>query len=251
MDKTIVSLTYDDALPVHYQKVAPFLEKYNMRATFYLSIVHLLKEKSSIHKWKEIARKGHELGNHSLFHPCRMKPEFHEWLDDWRDLKNYTPDQFKQELEIANLFLSLIDGNDIRSYGNTCCDTILGDGIDKVYISSILDGLFIGARGGETKTVAQLDEKLNVFEVGHFSGDGKTAQMLQEEVLEAQRVNGGWITYMFHGVGKGSHTLFIDEKEHNKFISWLSQEKNIEILPFRDVLESFSCGCASSDRVHP
>lgn len=36
-----VSLTYDDALPVHYERVAPLLEDHGLRATFYTNVLSL------------------------------------------------------------------------------------------------------------------------------------------------------------------------------------------------------------------
>ena len=63
-----VSLTYDDALPVHYERVAPLLEDHGLRATFYTNVLSLGANPEA---WRQVAACGHELGNHSIFHPCR------------------------------------------------------------------------------------------------------------------------------------------------------------------------------------
>jgi len=62
-----VSLSYDDSVPVHHREVAPLLEKHGLRGTFYLSALTIENPEA----WKIVAAAGHELGNHSLFHPCR------------------------------------------------------------------------------------------------------------------------------------------------------------------------------------
>src|SRR5690606_5748141 len=72
-----VSISYDDAAPVHYQKVTSLLEKHGLRATFYLTVSFV----DNADAWKKVAGKNHELGNHALFHPCRREPkENYGWL---------------------------------------------------------------------------------------------------------------------------------------------------------------------------
>ena len=99
-----VSLTYDDGLPVHYTLAGPLLERHNLRATFYPPIYSDLRLHPD--RWRELATAGHELGNHTVFHPCRQAdPEPYPWLDDRYDLASYTLDHLRGELELANLVL--------------------------------------------------------------------------------------------------------------------------------------------------
>ena len=42
--------------------------------------------------------------------------------------------------------------------------------------------------------------------------------------IEAARARGSWIIYMFHGVGKGTHNLYVDDEEHRKVVEWLDKE---------------------------
>ena len=65
-----VSLTYDVGLPVHYTLAGPLLEHHNLRATFYPPIYGDLRLHPDC--WRELATAGHELGNHTVFHPCRQ-----------------------------------------------------------------------------------------------------------------------------------------------------------------------------------
>ena len=75
-----VTLTYDDAVPVHYEKVAPRLAQKGMTATFNVYPHNHFTENAD--QWKPVAALGHELGNHTLFHPCRREPEArYDWLE--------------------------------------------------------------------------------------------------------------------------------------------------------------------------
>ena len=65
--KSVIILTYDDALPSQLKTAVPQLEKANLTATFFLTGASVDK---SITQWREVAKAGFELGNHTIYHPC-------------------------------------------------------------------------------------------------------------------------------------------------------------------------------------
>jgi peptidoglycan/xylan/chitin deacetylase (PgdA/CDA1 family) len=215
-----VSLTYDDSVAIHHQRVAPLLSAHGLNGTFYLSIHNL----SDFNQWRAVAALGHELGNHSLFHPCRREPaENYAWLAEDYDLANYSPKRFRDELDVANKFIDLLDGGRPRTYGNNCTQLTIGRGDTLEPMDPILEKLFVAARGAITSQ--PVDPANPVFtRLGHYNGDGKTFEQLRAEIEEA-RARGAWIIYMFHGVGKGTHGLFIDDEEHRKLVEWLDHER--------------------------
>ena len=214
-----VSLSYDDSLPVHHLHVAPLLEQHGLRATFYLSMWNLQDPDA----WKAVAQHGHELGNHSLFHPCRRTPGMESWLSADYDLMAYSPKRFRDELALANKMIDLLDGGKPRTYGNNCTNLTIGRGDAETPMDPILAELFVAARG--TITNQPVDPARPAFtRLGHYSGDGKTFAQMRAEI-EAARAQGGWIIYMFHGVGTGTHTLFVADEEHRQLLAWLAQER--------------------------
>jgi peptidoglycan/xylan/chitin deacetylase (PgdA/CDA1 family) len=228
-----VSLSYDDSVPIHHQRVAPLLHAHGLHGTFYLSI-------NSLHtpdEWKKVAAQGHELGNHSLFHPCRREPPGnYGWLAEDYDLANYSPRRFRDELEVANKFIDMLDGGRPRTYGNNCTHLTIGRGHKLEPMDPILDDLFVAARGAITGE--PVDPANPAFtRLGHYNGDGKTFEQLRAEI-EGARARGGWIIYMFHGVGKDTHNLYVDEEEHRKLVEWLDQESaSIWTAPVVDVAQ--------------
>lgn len=216
-----VSLSYDDSVPVHHQRVAPLLEEHGLRGTFYLSIHNL----ENAEAWKVVAAQGHELGNHSLFHPCRREPPGnYAWLAADYDLADYSPRRFRDELALANRVIDLLDGGKPRTYGNNCTNLTIGRGDREQPMDPILAELFVAGRGAITNQ--PVDPAQPAFtRLGHYSGDGKTFVQLRAEI-EGARARGAWIIYMFHGVGAGTHNLFIDDHEHRQLIAWLDQERS-------------------------
>src|SRR5260370_38355880 len=64
-----VVLTYDDAIDADLDNVLPALDSLKLKGTFYIIgsspvVTRRMKE------WRKAAAHGHELGNHSLYHPC-------------------------------------------------------------------------------------------------------------------------------------------------------------------------------------
>lgn len=62
--KAAVSLTFDDALPVQLDIVAPELAKRKLTATYYLNTITLTR----IEEWRALQMQGNELGNHTVHH---------------------------------------------------------------------------------------------------------------------------------------------------------------------------------------
>ncbi len=231
--KAAISLTYDDGLSCHVNAVGPQLESYGLRGTFYAVISESLRREPE--KWAALAKRGHELGNHSLFHPCRRMPSHKDWLAPCFDLRKYTPTRLKKELEVANFILELLDGQKIRSYGNTCCDISIGENDEEMLMDSILEELVIAARGPFSRQIIRPESDMNFYQLGHFGADGRQADEICQEIEEAIEV-GGWIIYMFHGIGEGTHKLYMEPEEHAKVLEWIAaRQKELWCAPVVDV----------------
>ncbi len=217
--KGAVSLTYDDALPCHYEYVGPLLEQFEFRGTFNISCgwpsVYRRAE-----EWSKLAQAGHELGNHAVHHPCRKDhPKDMSWVHDAFDLCHYTPGRWVAEMELANAFLKFIDGREERTFANTCCDNYLGTGDKKVCLETLVENIFLAARG-ECTGRAVNPETANFNALGCFAGDRLDAGQLKEIADEAV-AKGQWAVFMFHGVGKDTHGHYVDKEEHLAFVEYL------------------------------
>ena len=231
-----VSLTYDDSVATHFELVAPALESQGLRGTFYIT-VRSRGFMQNPEVWRELASKGHELGNHSLFHPCKRTEHNKSWLPECYDLSQYSEERFRDELRVANFTISLIDGKQQRSYGNNCCHTSIGSGDTEVIMDDILREDFVAGRGPLNNQIVDFTEPINLMQVGHFSADSKTFEQLKGEIEKAAAA-GGWIVYMMHGVGEKSHSLYIDTEEHQKLIEWLGANNDkYWTAPLVDVAE--------------
>ena len=64
-----VSLTFDDGHPTQLEKAVPMLDEFGVKGTFYLN-PRGKAWKKPMEPWVEVARRGHEIGNHTLSHTC-------------------------------------------------------------------------------------------------------------------------------------------------------------------------------------
>lgn len=65
-----VSLTYDDGLNSHLDVAAPALDAHGLHGTFFLTEENVRERAEA---WRSVAARGHELGNHSVDHPCDLR----------------------------------------------------------------------------------------------------------------------------------------------------------------------------------
>jgi len=65
--RAALSLSFDDARFSQVQCGLPTLAKVGVRASFYVTISYMNQR---LDAWKQAVRDGHEIGNHTMTHPC-------------------------------------------------------------------------------------------------------------------------------------------------------------------------------------
>ncbi len=225
--KCAVVLTYDDALAVHLDNVIPVLDSLGLKGTFYLS-GYFPGFANNIPRWKSAAVNGHELANHTLFHPCIGNTPGREWVNPGNDLSKYTVKRMTDEMRMTNILLKTLDGQTARTFAYPCGDTKIGD----VDYYKTVEGDFVAARGttGEMKKITEI----NFNDIGSYAINGQSGEQLIELVKKAQ-VSNSLLVFLFHGVG-GGHSLNVALAEHNKLVRYLKQNAaNIWVAPFMEV----------------
>lgn len=214
--RAAVVLTYDDSLNVHLDKVIPALNKRRLRGTFYVTI-NPLAFSSRTKEWQQAAASGHELGNHTLFHPCAGNLEGREWVNPNYDLANYSLNRMLDEIALTNNILASLDGLKERTYAYTCGDTHAGN---DSYVDAIKP-LFVGARGvRDSFTPVNHVDLFNINAFGVFENTGA------ELIAQVQQAisQGSMVVFLFHGVG-GEHQINVSEQAHTELLNFLQTQK--------------------------
>jgi sialate O-acetylesterase len=223
-----VVLTYDDALNVHLDNVVPALDSLGLKGTFYLS-GFFPSFRARVAEWSVVAQHGHELGNHTLFHPCDATQQGREWVPlDYR-LDHYTVRRMVDEITMANALLESIDGRKERTFAYPCGDKKAGD---SSYVGDVMR-LFPGARGVEGKM--QRKKETDLSDIGSYLINGQTGDELIRLVREAMEKK-ALLVFLFHGVG-GEHGLNVSLEAHRELIAYLHEQRGaIWVAPLIDVV---------------
>jgi sialate O-acetylesterase len=230
--KAAVSLTYDDALSGHHSRVAPYLQSHGIRATFYTPICTRFLDETDA--WRQVAKDGHELGNHTIFHPCYgAKREDISWLDSGYNLRDYSPKRWHDEVTVANWALKQVDGLTRRTFGNTCHCRWIGQADSRVCLDTLMLEHFVAARGGRSER--PVDPAMPDFaNLGTLGADRRTFDELRQELLGV-RDAGAWMIYTIHAVGPGESVHFIEESEHQRLVEWLAKESDFWVAPMVEI----------------
>jgi peptidoglycan/xylan/chitin deacetylase (PgdA/CDA1 family) len=221
--KCAVVLTYDDALNTHLDNVIPQLNSFGLKGTFYLTGASPVVSRR-IDEWRAASKKGHELGNHTLTHPCDGSLPGRGFVTPENDLSKYTVTRAINEIRVTNTLLKAIDGKDERTFAYPCGDIKIND---TLFYNSLKDE-FIAARGVESGYLQIKD--INLTKVNAFAQSGTTAAQMIAQIEQAEKEE-SFIVFLFHGVG-GEHPLNIDLEEHIKLLKYLkTREKDIWIAP--------------------
>jgi len=227
--KCAVVLTYDDGLNVHLTNAIPALDSLGLKGTFYISD-YFAGLNAQIPGWRKAAANGHELGNHTVYHPCAGNLPGRSFVKADYDLSRYSVRRITDEIRTMNTILYAIDGKSKRTFAYPCGDMKIGD-------TFYLDGMrkeFVAARGvrGDMPSA----EKVDLYNVNCYGINGETGDQLISLVNQAMEKR-GLLVFLFHGVG-GEHSLNVSLEAHRQLLQFLAKNKNeIWIAPMIDVAE--------------
>lgn len=188
-----VSLTYDDGLASQLDIAVPQLERAGLRGTFFLTWDNM-KDRAA--DWAAIARRGHELANHTVTHPC--------------DLRRTSPSRFKAaEIDPMQRWLGKIEGaRHGHDFAYPCDVTDLGPGNANreadTYARLLRNAGILRARTSEgppnsLRWVEDAPYRLQALALG-YDADTLLAvrQYLSKAMSEAR-----WAILVLHEIGPG------------------------------------------------
>ncbi|MHB8208056.1 polysaccharide deacetylase family protein [Mucilaginibacter sp.] len=223
--KAVIVLTYDDGLDSQLKNAVPALEAAKLPATFFL-IGDI--NNNNILQWRSLSKKGFELGNHTLYHPC-MAP------DNPVNSISYTPTTIVAEIGIMDNFLFAVDGNTSRTYAYPCTETTVGG---KDYVDTLRKSGFVKyARvGGDADAIVTDFKHLDPLQVPAYGLDDNTQGDKLIAFVKLAEKTGGLGIIMFHGIGGDYITTSV--KAHQQLITYLKKHRNeIWVATFQQAMD--------------
>jgi peptidoglycan-N-acetylglucosamine deacetylase len=187
-----LSLTFDDARLSQADTGIPLLDRYNVKGTFYVSPRSFI---SRLDAWKKAAANGHEIGNHSLSHPCSGN------LTSARDraLENYTLERMHSELDSATRLIKELTGISPVSFAYPCGQTFVGRGVNTKSYVPVVASLFQTGRGW----LGEAPNDPAFCDFAQLTGMKLDEQTFEEilVLIERAKKSGRWLILAGHEVG--------------------------------------------------
>lgn len=203
--KMALSLTFDDARLSQIDTGIPLLDKYGVKATFYVSPGSMMKRAD---KWRIAAGNGHEIGNHTLLHPCSGN---FLWSRE-RALEDYTLNRMKNELDSAGRLILEVTGAAPVSFAYPCGQTFIGRGLDVQSYVPLIALMFSSGRGW----LNEAPNDPSYCDLAQLNGaelDGKTFDQVLK-MIETASAGGHWLILAGHEMNvEGRQTSHLDTIE--------------------------------------
>ena len=187
-----LSLTFDDARMSQVDSGTALLDKYGIKATFFVVPSGVEKR---LDGWKKAVANGHEIGNHTTHHPCTGN---FSWSAQ-NALENYTLDDMRKELTACNKRIEELLGVKPDVFAYPCGQKFVGRGTHTKSYVPMVAKMFVLGRGWR-------DEAMNdpgfcdFAQVSGIEMDGKTFDEILPLIEEAKGA-GQWLILAGHEMG--------------------------------------------------
>ena len=192
--RAAVSLTFDDARPSQLDAGIPILNAYGFKATFYISTV---PARERLAEWKDMFATGHEIGNHSMRHPCTGN---FSWARE-KALEDYTLAQMAAELDEASAEIEAMLGVRPLTFAYPCGQKYVGRGRELRSYVPLVAERFLAGRGwrdeGANDPAFCDPAQLMTMEL-----DGLSFEQFKALVDQAAE-QGLWLVLCGHEIGPG------------------------------------------------
>jgi len=193
--RVAVSLSFDDARASQVDVGLDVINPTGVKVTFFVT-TSSDAFRTKLDGWKRALSSGHEIGNHTVNHPCtgNFPWSFHNALE------NYTLEKMSQELDDSNAVIQQHLGVRAATFAYPCGQKFVGRGPELKSYVPLIGRKFLVGRG-------YMDEYYNdpVFcDLAQASGtafdDTDYIDMIKHINKAAEQ--GGWVIFVGHDIGQ-------------------------------------------------
>jgi peptidoglycan-N-acetylglucosamine deacetylase len=191
--RAAVSLSFDDARASQVDVGLPILDRNGVKATFFLVPSNADERRDG---WKRAVASGHEIGNHSLDHPCTGN---FAWSRE-KALEDFTLERMREQLVGANDRLRAMLGVTPDTFAYPCGQSFVGRGTHTRSYVPLVAEIFVAGRGWQGEAPND-PTRVDLAQVLGREMDGKEFEAVRG-LLEEARDAGGWLVLAGHDVGE-------------------------------------------------
>jgi peptidoglycan/xylan/chitin deacetylase (PgdA/CDA1 family) len=221
--RAAIALTYDDALESQLDIAIPQLDAAGLKGTFFLMGRGI---DGQVSRWRAAAASGHELGNHTVNHPCARGT--YPMRDQYTS-EAYNVKVMLTEIGVMNAFLQAIDGKTAHAFATPCDQHTVGG----------QDYLVPLQRAGLASFIRDV-RVMPMTTVSYITFRNKSGAEMIAWVENVVR-RGGVGVIAFHGVG-GDY-LSVSAEAHRELLEYLeAHEGEIWTTTFSELMAKLGSG---------
>ena len=185
-----VSFSFDDARKSQLDVGMPILDEFDVRATFYVSLTPF---REASRAWRAAFDRGHEIGNHTVNHPCSAN---YHWCKV--HVEDYTLEQMERELADAQHAIHEATGVVPSTFAYPCGNTWVGRGGRTQCYVPLVSRRFLAGRGFRNETT----NKPALCDLAHVAGVDADRHPFETLKLWIDRAieRGAWLCFVNHDV---------------------------------------------------
>jgi len=215
--RAALSLTFDDARTSQVDSGTALLDKYGIKATFFVVPSEVEKR---LDGWKKAVASGHEIGNHTTNHPCTGN---FSWSSQ-HALENYRLDNMRDELIQCNKRIEKLLGVKPDVFAYPCGQKFVGRGTHTESYVPTVAKMFVLGRGWRDE--AMNDPAFCDFaQVSGIEMDGKTFDEILQLIGEAREA-GQWLVLAGHEMGDSGEVQTTRLKMLRQLIEYVQNPAN-------------------------
>ncbi|HXF63305.1 MAG TPA: polysaccharide deacetylase family protein [Caldilineaceae bacterium] len=213
-----ISLSFDDGLVSQREVGAPLLERWGIQATFYVNPRE--DYRSALAAWQPVVAAGHEVGNHTVSHPCSKNFAFIS-ENNRRALEEMTWEEMDWEIAEAKRRLAeALAQPEPVSFAYPCYQPFIGRGTDrKSYVPLVLIHCVAGRGRGER---ANDPRYCDLGYLWSWPCERLTGPHLIG-LVEQAAAEGRWAILTFHGIHEGH--LAVAESDLAELCAYLARHR--------------------------
>jgi len=198
--RAAVSLSFDDARLSQIDRGMAVLDACGVKATFYVSPAGV---EARLDGWKAAVANGHEIGNHTLHHPCSGN---FRWSRQ-KALEDYTIERMERDILDANAMVRDALGVTPATFAYPCGQKSVGRGLGVVSYVPLVARHFVVGRDGFNE-IHNDPSYCDLAQAASMEADGKSFEHLRA-MVERAAAEGGWLIFFGHEVGAGGHQTVV------------------------------------------
>lgn len=186
-----LSFTFDDARQTQLANAIPCLNNYGIQGTFY--VLHK-NVKHDVEGWRQAVEQGHEIGNHTMTHPCSGNFAHSRH----RALEHFSRAQMEDEILEANRLIEGTLGIAPQTFAYPCGNSFVGRGSTRQSYVPLVAQYFKAGRATLNSGNAQgICDVFHLHAVGIDRADGAALTAL----IDQARANNEWLILYGHELG--------------------------------------------------